>query len=99
MWYLIISIPDLCTLTYFILNSVGKSLANSLFGIFAGVSCVLEAASYHGHFNLRYVRSMHIVGCLLQYTTTDDVIMRLVTFPVSFPGFWIESVLTIYEYP
>ena len=29
----------------FILNSAGKSLANSLFRIFAGVSCVLEAAS------------------------------------------------------
>ena len=64
--------------------------------------------SYPGHrllhFNLRYVRSMHIVGCLLQYTTIRRcynavLIFPIVTFQVTFPGFWIESVFTIYEYP
>ena len=75
----------------FILNSAGKSLANSFFRIFAEASCG-GGFSYHFHrrlrFNLRYVRSMHIVACLLQYTIirlcyNAALTLPIVTFPLT----------------
>ena len=52
------------------------------------------------HFKLRHVRSMHIVACLLQYTIIRRCYIAaltfpIVTFPVTSPGFGIESVFTI----
>ena len=43
---------------------------------------------------------MDIVGCLLQYTIirrcyNAALTIPIVTFPVTFPGFWIEVVFTL----
>ena len=86
-----------------------KFLANSLFRIFGwSFLCFGGCFSYPGHwllyFNLRYVRSMHIVACLFPYTIirlcyNAALTFPIVTFLVTFPSFWIESVFTIYEYP
>ena len=73
----------------FILNSAGKSLANSFFRIFAGASCG-DGLSYpfhrRLHFNLRYVRSKHIMAYLLQYTIIRPCYNAALTLPiVTFP--------------
>ena len=33
VWYLIVSIPDLCTLTYFVLNRTSSAKSNRIFNI------------------------------------------------------------------
>ena len=71
----------------FILNSAGKSLAYSLVTDFCwSFLCFGGGISYPGHrllhFNLRYVRSMHIVGCLLQYTIIRRCYNVALIFPI-----------------
>ena len=92
----------------FILDSAGTSLANSLVTDFCwSFLCFGGGFSYPGHslmhFKLRYVRSMHIAGCVLQFTIIKRcynaaLIFPIVTFPVTLSVFWIESVLVITIY-